>query len=175
MPIHRVKRGLTDESVATTYRRGRLGGVESGVFVENGARRPYGLNSEQQTERVVANSALAAQLNEALTHVGPRLRSRIRIIHVEEVLRQLAETAETAWYGRLLEEKYVPSSPATMPASCRPPKGNTRPTAGPGVARGAALLRLLRSNVSSDPRSHCGFYPMRASLVAISDAQAYKE
>jgi hypothetical protein len=35
-------------------------------------------------------------------------------------------------------------------------------------------LRLLRSDVSSDPRSDCGFYPMRASLVAISDAQAYK-
>src|SRR4029077_17595383 len=47
--------------------------------------------------------------------------------------------------------------------------------AGPGVARGAALLRLLRSNVSSDPHSHCGFHPMRASLVAISDAQAYKQ
>jgi hypothetical protein len=63
-----------------------------------------------------ANSALMAQLNEALTYVGSGLRSRIRIIHVEEALRQLAETAETAWYGRLLEEKYVPSSqPRTGP------------------------------------------------------------
>ena len=47
--------------------------------------------------------------------------------------------------------------------------------AGPAVARGAALLRLLRRNVSSGPRSDCGFYPMKASLVAISDAQAYKQ
>jgi hypothetical protein len=39
----------------------------------------------------------------------------------------------------------------------------------------AIVLRLLRRNVSSDAHSHCGFYPMKASLVAISDAQAYKQ
>lgn len=57
-----------------------------------------------------ANSTLIDQLNEALALVGPALRSRTRIIHVEEVLRQLAESPETGWYGRLLEEKYVATS-----------------------------------------------------------------
>jgi hypothetical protein len=63
-----------------------------------------------------ANTTLITQLNEALVFAGPELLSRTRIIHVEEVLRQLAETAETACYGRLLEEKYVPTSqPRTGP------------------------------------------------------------
>jgi hypothetical protein len=64
----------------------------------------------------VANSTLIEQLQEALNFVGPAIRSRVRILHVEDVLRKLAESPETAWYGRLLEEKYVPTSqPRTGP------------------------------------------------------------
>ena len=57
-----------------------------------------------------ANTALTGQLAEALDLVRAGLRSRVQVLYVEEVLRQLAERPETAWYGRMLEEKYVPGS-----------------------------------------------------------------
>jgi hypothetical protein len=57
-----------------------------------------------------ANDTLIEQYHEAMGLVGPALKSRTRLIYVEEVLRQLARSHDTAWYGRLLEEKYVPTS-----------------------------------------------------------------
>ena len=57
-----------------------------------------------------ANTALGLQLSEALDLVRAGLRSRIQILYVEDVLRHLSERPETAWYGRMLEEKYVPGS-----------------------------------------------------------------
>jgi hypothetical protein len=57
-----------------------------------------------------ANDALLEQYHEAMSLVGPALKSRTRLIYVEDVLRQLARSHDTAWYGRLLEEKYVPTS-----------------------------------------------------------------
>ena len=57
-----------------------------------------------------ANETLLEQYQEAMSLVGPALKSRTRLIYVEDVLRQLARSHDTAWYGRLLEEKYVPSS-----------------------------------------------------------------
>lgn len=59
-----------------------------------------------------ANETLLEKFNEAMSLVGPALRARTRTIYVEDVLRQLAESPATGWYGRLLEEKYVPSSQA---------------------------------------------------------------
>ena len=59
-----------------------------------------------------ANETLVEKLNEAMSLVGPALRARTRTIYVEDVLRQLAGSPETGWYGRLLEEKYVPTSQA---------------------------------------------------------------
>ena len=65
-----------------------------------------------------ANETLVEQLNEAMRLVDPALRSRARTIYVEDVLRQLAQNPDTAWYGRLLEEKYVPTpQPGTGPFS----------------------------------------------------------
>jgi hypothetical protein len=57
-----------------------------------------------------ANDILIEQYHEAMSLVGPALKSRTRLIYVEDVLRQLARSHDTAWYGRLLEEKYVPTS-----------------------------------------------------------------
>ena len=59
-----------------------------------------------------ANETLVEKFNEAMSLVGPALRARTRTIYVEDVLRHLAGNPETAWYGRLLEEKYVPTSQA---------------------------------------------------------------
>ena len=57
-----------------------------------------------------ANLVLRDQLSEAIEFVHAGLRSRTQILHIEEVLRHIAERPETAWYGRMLEEKYVPGS-----------------------------------------------------------------
>jgi hypothetical protein len=57
-----------------------------------------------------ANETLLDQYHEAMSLVGPALKSRTRLVYVEDVLRQLARSPATAWYGRLLEEKYVPTS-----------------------------------------------------------------
>jgi hypothetical protein len=74
-----------------------------------------------------ANETLVEKLHEALSLVGPALKSRTRIVYVEDVLRHLARSVETAWYGRLLEEKYVPSSqPDTGPFSPVVPTDSSR-------------------------------------------------
>jgi hypothetical protein len=57
-----------------------------------------------------ANIALSTQLSEALDFVRAGLRSRTQILYIEDVLRQIARLPQTAWYGGMLEEKYVPAS-----------------------------------------------------------------
>jgi hypothetical protein len=57
-----------------------------------------------------ANTTLTDQLSEALELVRAGMRSRVQVIYLENVIRHLAERPETAWYGRMLEEKYVPAS-----------------------------------------------------------------
>jgi hypothetical protein len=123
--------GRHSRKLEETYRPVLEGRVSDQLWEDKGARfyqfyQVYrnlwlAARNGHETDQVrfllpAANTALVAQLNEALTLVGSALRSRTRIIYVEEVLRQLAESPDTAWYGRLLEEKYVPTSqPRTGP------------------------------------------------------------
>ena len=56
------------------------------------------------------NVAVGAQLNAALELVGPSVRPRVSVIHVESLLERLAAVRSVdglGWYAEMLVEKYV--------------------------------------------------------------------
>jgi hypothetical protein len=63
------------------------------------------------------NECLSAELDLVLSSVSSELMTRVRVVHIEDLIAELATSTsaenELAWYAEMLREKYVPAAMAS--------------------------------------------------------------